>query len=1761
MLSSASSKFDLLPARPPTPPREISKAVDDAISFLDDSNEIDRLLNGPLTGSQLSTSSTAQIGPTLSDDIEDTSNATRKVGFSPHLIYYQTSEPEQSNSPKTHLDKKSTSVESAKPLKSILKSAHLAAPPTPEDLDTKLNSFSPEIPGSFAKMLQSVIHQLAGSSRSSRLDAYLALNGVLKAYEDVPDLQAMHEKMGQLVQFLARDIAWKTSDGRLDVNIITQAVKLTLAIVCRPKLAEALDDDFKTFLVDRSVLVLEQADMPKAIIKPHMYLLSQQRFRSAIAATGKADKIVTALKTIEDRCSGNSVIVTRLLIYRRLFQQVPAIMLARIRDWLEHIFHGMLSSVKDIRSRAIEACAHFGHEFGQHTHVSRALHDLFETEIEEGRTYGDFLIMRLEEMLEDKEIATCVPQIWSSVILFIRSKRISLERWPTFKLWLRLIQKCHNSSDITIRYHALLAWNKLVFAVMPDASTSDSLMNMLKIPITSGIERKGSDKYTQQVRQYALGSYYNLLYYAFRPGLSEAEHDTAWTTFVAPVLPVIIKSIDKGQNIACRVLQGLVNGDADVWDPEPAFYEDTITPAVLPKLNPRWVRSRLARILKLLEPILSFRMWSANEANAAIDKVWHDLMQSVADAGNQEVRTSNDLKEAIALLVNTFRRLWLGRKQSPLEADEGRWLQRFTGLVKTSINTLGAGHFTEDILQQTAEDVVEVAPTPSHRHAKPQGDAQSPLAIFFRLFCHPPSTLPIDLEYQNAISTVLNRLTSAKPGLQARLEVLSRCSQVLLYESDLVDQHCLRRTLWIALAENAIGFLKSKGSASDGQESRSVGHSLRHAVDILNSGFYVIANIGESDVIEEFYDAIHDSAKTSAGDAGVAIALIEPFAKGLSDTASPVPLEAKSSLVPHMLEKAVWPRTRQSMEQARKDLWGLGLAPNKSVAFDPFEHVYVLVNRSMTMAYNEFDALEASGVAWARNFCSSLMEFLKKSPPSLLGSALRKVQDGIVVWIADHHRKTGNNPDTLAMVRQTTSNRILHMLTLSQIQTAWAEVIRLLSTLPTKDSTLLKAVEGLLVAGFSSPHKDVVNATILFWNDTFGNEQSLEYPPKLEKVLRARIEDADISLPTFPDTNEEGVSASLPSFFESQSQMPARASLAMRDNASPRDTSHLSVSQPSARSPFFAARMSPLAQRVSMSSPARRSAPKSASSTPKPRLRHDDSQIQFAPIDSSPLPPEGESQHLTEHQQEVLARQHQDAQLFPDLSSSPLAQSTALPKPISKRLDFTSHTKQHTNNDLLGTPSGLPDGHGLMSDDLPSSPTPSSTKDVGQGAMDIDDEDHFDEPEQDPPSSPPRSVMEHEPHPDDDQMDAGEAQDYEVGPDETTVEVTDFAAEGRAVQNVPVNSTEVGSDVINVTSDLPSDTQLPTIQLQLEAAAASNEAPRIANSDEDAKKEAAHAVTNGNLIQDITRVEDSFVLSDAVDTERDSQSISGSQRSKRGGKKRKRSQEVVSTAKKHKENVSQGQVSLPKWNDDQQGEDGDVGEEIVVASSQRSSSPVLYTASPDQSPEKKPDAIEQGSSVVNADSQPNDMAPPAKRRPGRPRKSSTSLKRKASTLSDASTTDTPIPSSVAEGTPTKSLKRDDGQSPRKSGGSRPTEGVDTTKRVTRKNSSTVLVETKQQPNQQRNEANHTDLRSDAGDSYTDTPELQLQAEQAAVAPSTPARHIERPILTPKSILRRLRDALTDFKGMILGSQEEREFDDVLFELRKEVHEAGRRERG
>jgi hypothetical protein len=1767
MSPSSSSLFEILPQRPPTPPRDVSRAVEDAISFLDDSNEIENALKGSRSKHTTPTSRPSTSPPSnqfqrSSQEAPGGSNGGKKVGFTPTLTtLHSIPRPGQSSSPGFQLRKSVPSTKDARPLKSILKQSQ---PLTPDDIETKLSFFSPQEPGSFAKMLQSVIHQLAGASVSSRLDAYMALNGTLKTYDDVPDAQAMIAKMSLLMQFMTRDMVWKNSDGTLHTNIITQALKLTAAILYDMKLAASLDDDFRAFVVERSVAALEQTDMPKPLIKLHLLLLAQQTFSASIITAGRSDKILTALRTIEERCSGTNAVVTRLAIYQKLLGQARPIMLTRMREWIEHAFHGALSSVKEVRTRAIDLCTHAGLLLGVQAQASRAIMDLFECEKEDGKSYGDYLGFRLMQMVSDKEARSNVPQIWAAVVLYFRNKRYPLDKWSRTKAWLLILQKCMNSSDPATCHQGYLAWNKLVFTIMPDNSTPRGLFDMLSKPQVSRM----NDKNSKDVRRIALDSYYNLLHYALRPGLLHEELDRAWDAYITPVLPVMVKN-PKGRYHVCNILRGLFSTKSGCWNANAANEPNPIRPEELPKLDARWVRSRLGKILPILVPILKCAMTAAGEPTSTAEATWRALMQSLAEAGSQEVKTSFELKEALALLANEFRVLWDCCTEPSAYLETGVRVKQYVTLLDTTVKAIGPGPFAEDILSKAKDDSMRAVLTPSHRSSKHHSVPQSPFVFLFGLLYNPPSTLEAT---EGAAPQLLALQLSARSLPSAQIEMLLKSLQTWSTSYMSETDEAIEASLWCSIANATTTLLESPSDEKDNHGSQTLGLELRSAVAILSAGLKRSSVDCVVDAAVKLYRSMFNSAKAGAGQAGAVISVIEPAAKVL--LGETVALPAKMRLAEVIIRSTSWPRSRQELEQARKALWGVGLPPHKAAVFDPFEHLYQLVGSTLTESYKHLESLNTDSMANLLELIDAVMDWLKVCPLSLTATALRNVQSGFVSWIEDVDRKT--NKDGTVNISAAVRQQPGHLsrdacLTRPQVHATWRELLQLLESLPEKNTMLVKALEPLLVAAFSSPHKAIVNEMIVFWNHSFGQQLSLDYPHRLQSVLRVRLTEADIELPTFPDSHGEAP-VSLPSFYESQTGPPAESDVRLSGTSDVDSTSRIPSTAPVVRSKHFQA--SSLADSTRpASSPI---TGKSGTDLPptKARLRHDDSQVEFAPIESSPIHFD-DSQMLTERQKEVRNRQQENAQVFAEMSSSPAVKPRPCPRSIQKRLDFTSESARDDEDTHIGTPQELAEAELPMSDDIPSSPTP-STKGFEAAQIDIGDD------EIDPPSSPPVQK-------DDDAIPTKKDVDF-FGDNDNGAAAEEEQDELPDVQQPSQNRRPSPLPIEHTFP--PSDTSLPNEQLQLEAQEAELEVEKDASVQSPSVNEVL-AEDPGEV--DISRVENSFVApapsaedEDAEAGSQVSQQSQQSQQGQRSGSKRKRKSTAGQASKKLRKGQSPIQMFFSfLGRNSQQDQEEDIDEEIVVASSQPSGTPVKertrqIAPSPAKSSAPPSKAVQEKVSATSQESASGSQQQ-KKRGRGRPRKSTTpapapevvqqpqpkKLKRKASNLSSASAAesdpatsfvkDTPAPAAsraARDGADTRSKKAarlsqksDTANSQRRDASSLPPERA--TSRASRR-----LKETDESQSQRRQVAEvvvpcHSQSEEPVEDE-DDEEEVDERVKLNNVQ--------DRPVATPRSILERLRGVLTDLPRMILGLQEERDMDDVLFEIRKEVHDAGRRGR-
>ena len=136
--------------------------------------------------------------------------------------------------------------------------------------------------------------------------------------------------------------------------------------------------------------------------------------------------------------------------------------------------------------------------------------------------------------------------------------------------------------------------------------------------------------------------------------------------------------------------------------------------------------------------------------------------------------------------------------------------------------------------------------------------------------------------------------------------------------------------------------------------------------------------------------------------------------------------------------------------------------------------------------------------------------------------------------------------------------------------------------------------------------------------------------------------------------------------------------------------------------------------------------------TLNPRLHHENSQIEFAAIESSPFDLDAlESQFLTRRQKEVKDRQQQEAAaMFPDLRSSPRSKSRGLDQDLPKLYRDSRRTIGDQDlPDEMSSPILPPADSRMIDTFVGSSPTPRSKRHSASKASQLDDED--------PPSSPP----------------------------------------------------------------------------------------------------------------------------------------------------------------------------------------------------------------------------------------------------------------------------------------------------------------------------------------------------------------------------------------------------------------------------------------
>ena len=979
--------------QPPTPPLETDpdskKGFSDAI---DRPPKAKRFLDTPDGSSS----------PTADYFSKTSSNkAVKRVDFSPWINYEHPVTTHRNGWQSEQRIRRLPPSRDCRSAKSILKPYPIAVP------SNVRSSPTPDHNKPFPEMLEDWCRAFASKSRGSRLDAYNTINNCLKAYKDLPHQNALRDKMPLLCGFIQRDLQAELEPGSMDTQMMIQAMKLLSVFLWTPVLSVMLPDEFCSFVVERSISMLENQNVSKAVVNHFLNILATQNFRRQVMnAEDRAKRILNVLNEVGGRVKGNGVIGQRLIIYKRLLSQARPLMTARVTDWVDPFFTGILSSIKDIRSRGLAFGLDAAISLGTVSSVSNTIMDtLNRTSSDGGKRFIDLVIDRMNAMIASPDDSSHVPQIWSVVILFFRSHRGQLEGWEYLKGWLGIIQKCFNSSDVQVKNQASQAWNRLIFATGLDSTTSLSSVVMLRHPILPQLERKGGERHTKHAKHMAYSTFCTLLYYAFKPGETNTQLDKYWELYIEYFFPAHISANKIETGFACQVLSSLLGESRyKVWDSNRVNEEGFIGPEDLPRLDPKWIRIRAQGILTIFEYLLGYVDWqTTNGQESYILQAWRSFTKALGDAGSKEVKVSMECMRAIAQILSSMKRLLL--RSNPQKSLTG---EKLLVLVKAAVEDLGPLVFTEKRVTQGSSELFEAAETPSSRSVRPNGTLASPIAHLIETLilsiqpAQPPGT------YEQPLKSLID--IALRGGTSKRSQISILYDLISIVDSKRGRVLEATEVLWrLIVASLEVSMRIENHTHGSGSGMEYNGNVCKDIIAIIEVGLR--QGFTPSPSWETFLGNVINKVQKENGVAAAAIAILEPLSKAL-EQATLARYDVSRLQAAEVIIKSVgWPKSRKEVENAQTALHGSMSPSPRPTTANPYHHLFSLIKSLFTAVYRN---VPLADIDVLRNVFQSLIFAISSCPLSIAAIIIQRIQHGIGVWIEDPDNLRDNIMDAFA---------------------------------------------------------------------------------------------------------------------------------------------------------------------------------------------------------------------------------------------------------------------------------------------------------------------------------------------------------------------------------------------------------------------------------------------------------------------------------------------------------------------------------------------------------------------------------------------------------------------------------------------------------------------------------------------------------------------------------------------------------------------------
>ena len=871
-------------------------------------------------------------------------------------------------------------------------------------------------------MLRSAAFHLGGNLRSSKIDAYNSLLGCLNAYDDVPNSEDLAEKMVEILGFIRRDVLAKNLDGIPDTQLAAQAVKLAAVLLYTKGTTNFIPEEFCSFIFEQSIKCMEDPTSPKILVSHHMHLLEKQKFSQRILVPEKLNRLFLVLNSITTRVKGNRVVCQRLNIYHRLLTQAKNLMISRMGSWIDHLISGMLSSIKDVRARAITLGMEAGLQIGTVSSVTQDCIAAFNRQSPEGTKVVVFIESRLKDMAKSKEDGVHVPQIWSVVLLLLRGRPQQIERWEHLKLWLGVLQQCFNTSDAQIKFQANIAWNRLIFALDVSTSTSLSLARVLKQPIVSQLERKSTDKSAKQAKQIARSSYCTLLYYALRPTATNVQLDHYWDLYVVDLLPRVFAGSQADIEYACDILRNLFfNGSQPkAWDVNKANSTGPMKPDDLLPLDSKWLRSKSESIMAMFDKLLESAEWKEPE-NSPVILLWQSYMSALGNASSKEVKVSMSTMTAMAKILDYLKSFLVPSHSKTGFVDH---MEIFNMLLKDAVSKIGYIPFNEKRLLLTQSNQYEaLAETPSHRGSPKSTCLDSASSHLLDLLLDMRGWV-FSASRQACFDTLLSVCLHNSSSRRSRLQILRNIARHSSFE-DKTPVPGTSLELWTSLAKETIATLAlAKTSELHSDSPEYPGHEYRDVVKILEIGARLHSK-STCEVWEQLFDQICQVVGKEFGKAAVILTVHKPLAevidREITDRYDDIVVDHAISF----LKTLQWPISLKTIEYAQVQLWGAMPIKHKSDFMELLEDCQHLIRRILEGTYTFIGTMSE---ATASSAIDAVTMTIKALPEGHRRQFIAEAQQAIGLWIEDSEGAITRQSDVFTNVN-TTMQYIEHLLT------------------------------------------------------------------------------------------------------------------------------------------------------------------------------------------------------------------------------------------------------------------------------------------------------------------------------------------------------------------------------------------------------------------------------------------------------------------------------------------------------------------------------------------------------------------------------------------------------------------------------------------------------------------------------------------------------------------------------------------------------------